>query len=197
MESTWNIGGRKSSKWVRSQPKHIPCGIRGQGKDLDIRGGGKVLEELLIIQEEMWRVIVYQKWKAGWWWEHSSLQDHGDVTILSGISGYAYKQEAICLWIAEKCVVEWLPHLKARGVIPGWASEYEHLVEEGLAFDNSTDGIESPEKVQLNAALDAIFLYQILGIAHKADVSTPGSAHHPNLSHMLYGCWGYWGYILY
>ena len=46
-------------------------------------------------------------------------------------------------------------------------------------------------------ALDAIFLYQILGIAHKADVSTLGSAHHPNLSHMLYGCWGYWGYILY
>jgi hypothetical protein len=27
MESTWNIGGRKSPKWVRSQPKHIPCGM--------------------------------------------------------------------------------------------------------------------------------------------------------------------------
>ena len=49
-------------------------------------------------------------------------------------------------------------------------------------------------KVVVYIALDAIFLYQILGIAHKADVSTPGSAHHPNLSHMLYGCWGYWGY---
>ena len=107
-------------------------------------------EELLIIQEEMRRVLVYQKWKAGWWRERSSLRDHGDVTILSGISGYAYKQEAICLRIAEKCAVEWLPHLKARGVIPGWASEYEHLVEEGSAFDNSTDGIERPEKVQLN-----------------------------------------------
>jgi len=33
VESTWNIGGKKSPKWVRSQPKHIPCGIRGQGKD--------------------------------------------------------------------------------------------------------------------------------------------------------------------
>ena len=32
--SMWNIGGRKSPKWVRSQPKHIPCGIRGHGKDL-------------------------------------------------------------------------------------------------------------------------------------------------------------------
>jgi len=33
--SMWNIGGRKSPKWVRSQPKHIPCGIRGLVKDLD------------------------------------------------------------------------------------------------------------------------------------------------------------------
>ena len=43
------------------------------------------------------------------------------------------------------------------------------------------------------AALDTIFLYQILGIAHKPDVSTPGSTHHPNLSHMLYGCQGWVG----
>jgi hypothetical protein len=56
--SMWNIGGRKSPKLVRSQPKHIPCGmgrfhveqhgfhidstwipcgIGGQGKDLYIR----------------------------------------------------------------------------------------------------------------------------------------------------------------
>jgi len=25
--SMWNIGGRKSPKWVRSQPKYIPCGM--------------------------------------------------------------------------------------------------------------------------------------------------------------------------
>ena len=27
VESTWNIGGKKSPKWVRSQPKHIPYGM--------------------------------------------------------------------------------------------------------------------------------------------------------------------------
>ena len=36
VESTWNIGGKKSPKWVRSQPKHVPCGIGGQGKDLGL-----------------------------------------------------------------------------------------------------------------------------------------------------------------
>ena len=45
-------------------------------------------------------------------------------------------------------------------------------------------------KHKTHTVLDTIFLYQILGIAHKPDVSTLGSAHHPNLSHMLYSCWG-------
>lgn len=111
-------------------------------------------EELLIIQEEMRRVIVYQKWKAAWWRERSSLRDHVDVTISSGISGYAYKQAAICLRIAERCAVHWLPHLKARGVTPAWASEYEHLVDEGSALDNLTDAVESPENVQLIGGID-------------------------------------------
>ena len=34
------------------------------------------------------------------------------------------------------------------------------------------------------SALDAIFLYQNPGTAHKADLSTPATAHQPNLSHM-------------
>ena len=82
------------------------------------------------------------------------MRDHVDVTILSGISGYAYKQAAICLRIAERCAVHWLPHLKARGVTPAWASEYEHLVDEGSALDNLTDAVESPENVQLIGGID-------------------------------------------
>ena len=42
-------------------------------------------EELLIVQEDMQRVLVYLNWKAGWWHERSSLWDHMDGTILSGI----------------------------------------------------------------------------------------------------------------
>jgi hypothetical protein len=113
-------------------------------------------EELLILQEEMRRVIVYQKWKAAWWRERSSLRDHVDVRISSGISGYAYKQAAICLRLAERCAVHWLPPLKARGVTPAWASEYEHLVDEASGLDNMTDAVESPENVQLNDGIDDV-----------------------------------------
>ncbi|KAF8489711.1 hypothetical protein F5888DRAFT_1585274, partial [Russula emetica] len=60
-------------------------------------------EELLIVQEEMRQVIAYQTWKAVWWREQGSLRIEGNSTILSGLSGYAHKQAAICGRIAEQC----------------------------------------------------------------------------------------------
>ena len=84
-------------------------------------------EEVLIIQEEMRRVLSYQQWKAAWWKERISI--HSDPAITSGISGYAHKQAAICLQMAEQCAVYWLPHLKEKGIVPSWASDFDHLLE--------------------------------------------------------------------
>ena len=84
-------------------------------------------EEVLIIQEEMRRVLSYQQWKAAWWKERISI--HSDPAITSGISGYAHKQAAICLQMAEQCAVFWLPHLKEKGIVPSWASDFDHLLE--------------------------------------------------------------------
>ena len=84
-------------------------------------------EELMIVQEEMRRVIVYQQWRAAWWKERNSF--HSDPAIASGISGYAHKQAAICLQMAEQCAVYWLPHLKEKGIVCSWASDYGHLAE--------------------------------------------------------------------
>ena len=87
-------------------------------------------EELLLVQEEMRRAIAYLKWKADWWRERCALRSDTDVTILSGVSGYAHKQAAICSRMAEKCAVHWLPCLKDKGMAPMWASDYEHLLRQ-------------------------------------------------------------------
>ena len=84
-------------------------------------------EEVLIVQEEMRRVLAYQEWKAAWWKDRNFL--HSDPAFASGISGYAHKQAAICIQMAEQCAVYWLPHLKEKGVVPSWASDYEYLLE--------------------------------------------------------------------
>ena len=87
-------------------------------------------EELMLIQEEMRRVIAYHKWRADWWCEHSVTWNHGDPKVSSGISGYAHKQADSCEHLAECCAVHWLLHLKVRGIIPSWASDYEHLLSD-------------------------------------------------------------------
>ena len=43
----------------------------------------------------------------------------------------------------------------------------------------------------------AIFLYHILGTAHKPDICTAETAHHPNFSHMLVLLLGSLGGIYY
>jgi hypothetical protein len=83
-------------------------------------------EELLIVQEEMRRVLTYHQWKAAWWRDRSFL--HSDPAIASGMSGYAQKQAAICINMAEQCAVYWLPHLKNDSTV-SWASDYDHLLE--------------------------------------------------------------------
>ena len=83
-------------------------------------------EELLIVQEEMRRVLAYQQWKAVWWKDRDF--GHGDPAIMSGISGYAHKQAAICIQMAEQCAVYWLPCLKEKGIVSSWGSDYEHLL---------------------------------------------------------------------
>lgn len=87
-------------------------------------------EELLLVQEEMRRVIAYHEWRAGWWRERSTLRTNGDPSILSGLSGYAHKQAALCTRMAERCALYWLRDLKEKGIMPSWATGYEDMLSQ-------------------------------------------------------------------
>lgn len=106
-------------------------------------------EELLLVQEEMRRVIEYMKWREGWWRDRCSLRTHIDGTISSGLSGYANKQAAICRRIAERCACYWLPLLERKGITPLWASGFRHTVtpnqESGNAKNNNEVDVEDED----------------------------------------------------
>ena len=95
-------------------------------------------EELLLVQEEMWQVLAYHKWKARWWHTWSALQSHDDVSILSGISGYVHKQAMICKHMATESACYWLPRLKDKGITLPWAIEYAE-------WRNPTNGVQWAE----------------------------------------------------
>src|SRR5687767_9762614 len=66
-------------------------------------------EEVLIIEEEMRRVIVYYEWKESQWLEQLEQQDTGDISIQSGIMAYRQKQASFCRYLADSFARAWLP----------------------------------------------------------------------------------------
>ncbi|KAJ3511895.1 hypothetical protein NLJ89_g3832 [Agrocybe chaxingu] len=84
-------------------------------------------EELLIVQEEMRRVISFFRWKADWWKSQASRRQDTDPITLGGISAYAYKQADIGRQLARCCAKRWIPILKEANISPEWASQFEDL----------------------------------------------------------------------
>jgi hypothetical protein len=113
--------------------------------------------EVMILQEEMRRVLSYQKWKAAWWREHALVRNEGEAAVLSGDVGYANKQAAICEGLASKCASHWLPQLKMRGIIPGWAEEYEVLLRDAESHDSPQVDDEMDEDAEMDENLSDEF----------------------------------------
>jgi hypothetical protein len=82
-------------------------------------------EELLIIQEEMRRVLAYFEWKSSWWLEQANRRSSLEPSVQSGVVAYAHKQSSLSLRMAARCAAHWLPVIKNHGIIPSWGSKYQ------------------------------------------------------------------------
>ena len=116
-------------------------------------------EEVLLIQEEMRRVLAYHEWKNMWWQEQSSLRKVGDATIQSGLAGYAKKQAAISQRMAEQCAVYWLPRLKDKGIVPPWALRYVSAIATSPvdSVEKGEDDEEGDTDTECDAEIDVCF----------------------------------------
>lgn len=82
-------------------------------------------EEVLIIQEEMRRVLAFFEWKSTWWLEQANQRQGLESSIESGVIAYAHKQANICLCMAARCAIYWLPIMKKYSIDPAWRVKYE------------------------------------------------------------------------
>lgn len=81
-------------------------------------------EEVVIIEEEMCRVIAYHEWKAQWWRSQVARRSDTDKSRLHGVDAYAEKQAHLSERLAWKYAEHWLPALKKRGLTPEWEERY-------------------------------------------------------------------------
>ena len=86
-------------------------------------------EELLIIQEEIRRVLAFFSWKSSWWVEQAARRVvDNDPALVDGIRAYALKQAAIQTRMAKRCASHWLPVLLKHGITPSWKSDFTDIV---------------------------------------------------------------------
>jgi hypothetical protein len=104
-------------------------------------------EELLIIQEEMRRVLAYFEWRSSWWLEQANRRSSLEPSIESGVVAYAHKQSTLCLRMAARCAAHWLPVMKIHEIIPSWESKYQ--VASALIAGGSMLDLEEEDDTEL------------------------------------------------
>ena len=118
-------------------------------------------EELLILQEEMRRVLAFFEWKATWWLEQGNRRQGLEPSVHVGIVAYAHKQATIFSRMAARCATYWLPVMEQYGIIPTWAGRYNHKLGTPLACDPSGSGSESDSE------------HEVDGVDDKSDAGEP------------------------
>ena len=103
-------------------------------------------EELLIVQEEMRRVLAYFEWKSSWWLEQANRRSGLEASVQSGVMAYAHKQSTLSLRMAARCAAHWLPVMKNHGIIPSWGSKYQ-VRSSAVNQDGSISDSEDEDEV--------------------------------------------------
>src|ERR1700679_1366002 len=81
-------------------------------------------EEVLLIQEEMRRAIVYHEWRAWGGRNQRGRRSDVDTATLHGIDAYAEKQAYLSESLARSSAAYWLLTLKSKGISPEWEAYY-------------------------------------------------------------------------
>ena len=90
-------------------------------------------EEVILLDEEMWRILQYCNWKAKWWRDQQSLRTHDAINaILSeGLKAFSEQQAAQELDMAQDWEGKWRAvRARAQPIIDGIPDGYyeeEHL----------------------------------------------------------------------
>ena len=81
-------------------------------------------EEVILLIEEMRRVIVFLDWKANWWVGQSGLRHDVSNEVSDGLHAYAAKQAHIMHSMAMKFASMWYPELVKNGFAVEWPLQY-------------------------------------------------------------------------
>jgi hypothetical protein len=86
-------------------------------------------EEILLVEEEMRRVLCFLMWRAQWWVSKGNSCQKPSPELCEGLAAYSAKQAEVLQTMAISFAREWKPLLESHGMSPsGWPDEVsKHL----------------------------------------------------------------------
>ncbi|EIN04406.1 hypothetical protein PUNSTDRAFT_76368 [Punctularia strigosozonata HHB-11173 SS5] len=84
-------------------------------------------EEVVLLEEEMRRVLVTFNWKALWWESQIGRRTVEDSRLMRGLSAYARHQAAIQRGMIAACATQWKPVLTGANLGGDWINKWPTL----------------------------------------------------------------------
>ena len=81
-------------------------------------------EEVILLNEEMRRILCYFEWKARWWMMQRNLWHDATPATRRGINAYAAKQAALVVGMAKSFAKQWYPMLMKHNMPIDWPVEF-------------------------------------------------------------------------
>jgi hypothetical protein len=87
------------------------------------------VEEVVLLDEEMRRVLMFCEWKNGWWKDQVSKRDNLSSELAEGLHAYAREQAAMELSLADSFTAKWAAvRLRAQPLVSRfWGSESDDI----------------------------------------------------------------------
>lgn len=84
------------------------------------------VEEVILLEEEMRRVLAYFEWKAHWWY-NQTLRQSAESGLSSGLMAYAEKQAWIYKERAKRFAAHWMKLYVKCKKTPAWSDLYPNI----------------------------------------------------------------------
>jgi hypothetical protein len=98
-------------------------------------------EEVILLVEEMRRVLCFFDWKAEWWLSRTKTRTDISEELREGLVACATKQASVLLTLANKFADMWHPRLSAFGIDAEWPEHYLHG-REPVSFPTASEPVE-------------------------------------------------------
>jgi hypothetical protein len=80
-------------------------------------------EEVMLLVEEMRRVLSYMMWRKEWWQKQGELREETRQDVKEGLKAYAMRQGLIVKQLADKFAGQWHPLLMHRKLPVEWPED--------------------------------------------------------------------------